>query len=225
MPAAHDHLSNFSQTPSATPFITFLIVSSLSPPSPEITTGRPESPPSLTPDAMGRSPRTGASSSLAARWNLSGEPKGKRAGEEGVAGMEDMFRRRPRIWRRSIQVGRSEKAQNARGGEGEADAYGDVELLEHAYSFTSIDQSDILRGGDDDGACLRGGEARISKRRCRRRRAKTRNEPSTRTSCPSESATSPVPGGMSITRTSNSSPLDVLADEAALAVHSVSKSS
>ena len=102
----------------------------------------------------------------------------------------DMFRRKPMIY--------AERFCHFSPHAVEERAYGNIDFLKHADALSCIHQRDVLWSRDNHRAYMSLtfsiGVGEIQK-----------NLPSTTTSCPRLSCTSPVPGGMSITRTSRSS--------------------
>jgi hypothetical protein len=82
---------------------------------------------------------------------------------------------------------------------GSEPTYGDVYLTEHVDAFTSVDERHILRCRHDNGTYIPPINMTLPGRGRGRETL-----PSTITNCPRLSWTSPVPGGMSMTRTSRS---------------------
>lgn len=83
----------------------------------------------------------------------------------------------------------------------------DIDFAEHGDSFSDVGQRDVLWCAHDNCAYdpdqTAPHQLRLTSPRTSKRRA---DAPLTRTSCPSVSGTSPVPGGISTTRTSRSFP-------------------
>lgn len=82
---------------------------------------------------------------------------------------------------------------------GSEPTYGDVYFTEHVDAFTSVDKRNVLRCRHDNGTYIP--RVNMTLRGYGRGRETL---PSTITNCPRLSWTSPVPGGMSMTRTSRS---------------------
>jgi hypothetical protein len=128
---------------------------------------------------------------------LRGRPREKRcesfAAGQGWAEIVTRVQRNQDVWR--IRLGQHSVGQDDHG-RGNTHRY--VDLLEHRNSLSCIYQSHILRRRDDH-------RAWSQRRDFKRVTIATWHSPSTATSWPRLSCTSPVPGGISITRTSRSS--------------------